>query len=68
MIVDSYARAAMSSDAARRDTGQAREPELGVEFEAILLQSVFAPLAKELGFYGDLVVDEAARSLVRTLR
>jgi len=68
MIVDSREASSTPSDAARRDAGQAREPELATEFEAILLQSVFAPLAKELGFYGDLVVDEAARSLARTLR
>ena len=67
MIVD-VRSAYMPSDVARRDTSSEREPGVATEFEAILLQSVFAPLSKALGFYGDIVVDEAARSLVRTLR
>ncbi len=38
---------------------------VAADFEALILQSAFAPLAKSIGFYGDVVVGIATRSLVR---
>jgi hypothetical protein len=39
--------------------------ELAARFEALLLQSAFAPLAKAIGFYGDTVVGVAAQAMLR---
>jgi hypothetical protein len=39
--------------------------ELVARFEALLLQTAFAPLAKAIGFYGDTVVAVATRSMLR---
>ncbi len=38
---------------------------VSADFEALILQSAFAPLAKSMGFYGDVVVGIATRALVR---
>ncbi len=37
---------------------------VAADFEALILQSAFAPLSKSMGFYGDVVVGIATRSLV----
>ena len=41
----------------------ASERAVAAEFEAILFQAVFTPVAKAMGFYGDAVVAEATRAL-----
>ncbi len=38
---------------------------VAADFEGLILQSAFAPLAKSMGFYGDVVVGIATRALVR---
>ncbi len=38
---------------------------VAADFEGLVLQSAFAPLAKSMGFYGDVVVGIATRALVR---
>jgi hypothetical protein len=35
------------------------------DFQGLVLQSAFAPLAKSMGFYGDIVVGIAARAIAR---
>ncbi len=46
-------------------TDSANAPRaVAADFEALVLQSAFAPLAKSMGFYGDVVVGIATRSLV----
>jgi len=37
--------------------------EVAAQFDAMLMQAAFAPLAKALGFYGDAVVGWVARSV-----
>jgi len=37
---------------------------IAADFEGLILQSAFAPLAKNMGFYGDVVVGIATRALV----
>ncbi len=39
---------------------------VSADFEALILQSAFAPLAKSMGFYGDVVVGIATRAIVRS--
>ncbi len=39
---------------------------VSADFEALILQSAFAPLAKSMGFYGDAVVGIATRALLRS--
>lgn len=39
--------------------------EVAAQFEAMLMQSAFAPLAASLGFYGDVVVGSVARDVAR---
>jgi hypothetical protein len=39
---------------------------VSADFEALILQSAFAPLAKSMGFYGDVVVGIATRALLRS--
>lgn len=42
--------------------------EVAAQFEAMLMQSAFAPLAASLGFYGDAVVGSVAREVARDAR
>ena len=49
-------RTAPPADAAR---------DVAAAFEGLLLQAAFAPLAKSIGFYGDVVVGAATRSFAR---
>ncbi len=54
-------------------TGQTAPPgsaprEVAAQFEALLMKSVFAPVARALGFYGDLVVGEVATAVARQER
>jgi hypothetical protein len=44
---------------------RAERREVAAQFEALLLQAAFAPLAKAIGFYGDAVVAAAAQSMTR---
>jgi hypothetical protein len=44
-----------------------RAPEVSVEFEALLWQTALAPLSRALGFCGDVVTGEAARTLARSV-
>ncbi len=37
--------------------------EVAAQFDAMLMQAAFAPLAKALGFYGDAVVGSVSRSV-----
>lgn len=39
--------------------------ELAARFEALLLQSAFAPVAHAIGFYGDTVVAAATQAMLR---
>jgi hypothetical protein len=39
--------------------------ELAAQFAALLFKEAFAPLAKAMGFYGDLVVAAATQSTFR---
>jgi hypothetical protein len=41
--------------------------EVAAQFEALLLRTALAPVAKAMGFYGDLVVSEATRDIARGL-
>jgi hypothetical protein len=49
------------------EPAHARTPnrELAAQFAALLFKEAFAPLAKAMGFYGDLVVAAAAQSTFR---
>jgi hypothetical protein len=38
---------------------------VAADFEGLVLQSAFAPLATSMGFYGDVVVGIATRAVVR---
>ncbi len=44
----------------------ARSRALATDFEASLLRAAFAPVAKAMGFYGDVVVGEAMRVALRS--
>ncbi|MBC5800094.1 MAG: hypothetical protein GIX03_06400 [Candidatus Eremiobacteraeota bacterium] len=46
-----------------RDARQRRD--VAAQFAAILTKAAFTPLAGALGFYGDFVVGEVARTLAR---
>ncbi len=39
---------------------------VAADFEGLILQSAFAPLATSMGFYGDVVVGIATRAIVRS--
>jgi hypothetical protein len=43
--------------------GAARE--LAAQFESLLLRAILAPLSTSLGFYGDAVAADAARTIAR---
>ena len=43
----------------------APSPEAGAVFSTILFKLAFAPLAKPLGFYGDVALDACARTMAR---
>jgi hypothetical protein len=52
--------------APRIDAETIRTPrDAAVAFEGLLVATAFAPLAKAMGFYGDLVVASAARAVAR---
>jgi len=42
--------------------------EAAAQFAALLTAAAFKPLARALGFYGDIVVDGVAQSLARSER
>ena len=41
--------------------------EAAVAFDTLVLREAFKPLAKALGFYGDMVVDAAVQQLARSV-
>lgn len=43
--------------------GAARAREVAAAFEGMLLREAFAPLAKPMGFYGDLVLEAGSRAI-----
>ena len=45
-----------------------RAREVAADFNALLIDAAFKPLASALGFYGDLVVGTAARAIARAER
>ena len=53
----------IAPEPAARSGATARE--LAARFEALLLQSAFAPLANAIGFYGDTVVAAATQAMLR---
>lgn len=55
--------ASSASHAVRRDAADADLAKC--QFEAMILQSAFAPVASALGFYGDLVLAPVMRSILR---
>ncbi len=46
--------------------GSARE--LAAQFESVLVREILAPLSSSLGFYGDAVAADAARTIARDER
>jgi hypothetical protein len=40
---------------------------VAADFEGLILQSAFAPLATSMGYYGDVVVGIATRAIVRSV-
>ncbi len=42
--------------------------ELAAQFESLLLREILAPLSTSLGFYGDAVAADAARTIARSER
>jgi hypothetical protein len=48
--------------------GEGRGREAAAQFAAVLYAAAFAPVAKALGFYGDVAVGSVATSLARNER
>ena len=44
---------------------EARARETAAQFEAVLFQAALAPIAKSLGFFGDVAVNQVALTLAR---